>query len=340
MTLEQLMAFTITDDHARQEQVWETVAQGYSKHPVTIRRLLTENSIAADDGRVLFVGLDAYEAAGGTILRDLFSEENEGWIEDPALLERLFTEKLAREAEAISAEGWKWIEVSTSFPYGNTRGLGHIKGEDVPMNADEAAEYEALLSEREEIEQRYFQEDSEDMPDEIRQHFVRINERIDELEEHPVTYDPSDIARAGAFVSIDDDGALIVQRGYVRRNDEEQAGGDAFEGSSHSGSESQVQDSGNESPPSEPEDEGLKPLSERLVMELTAHRTLAMRDALGADPDTAFLAALHAIALQSFYHFSFESCLEITATSSGFSVQGPDLKTCPSALSIEERHEA
>ncbi len=198
----------------------------------------------------------------------------------------------------------------------------------------------ALCSEREEIERRYFQEDSEDMPDEARRRFVQINDRIDELEDRPLTYDPADIARAGAFVSIDDDGILVVQRGYVRQDDKEQAVDDASEGASHTGSEAQAQDSGNVSPPAEPEDEGLKPLSERLVMELTAHRTLALRDALGADPDTAFLAALHSIALQSFYHFSFESCLEITATSSGFSVQGPDLKTCPSALSIEERHEA
>jgi len=88
----------------------------------------------------------------------------------------------------------------------------------------------------------------------------------------------------------------------------------------------------------EAEDEGLKPLSDRLVMELTAHRTLALRDAVANDPDTAFLAVLHTLALQSFYRFETDTCLEITAKNSGFSVQGPDLKTCASAKAIEERH--
>ena len=88
----------------------------------------------------------------------------------------------------------------------------------------------------------------------------------------------------------------------------------------------------------ETEDDGLKPLSDRLVMELTAHRTLALRDALANDPDTAFLTVLHTLALQTFYQYATHDCLEITAKSSGFPVQGQDLKTCLSALAIEERH--
>ena len=42
MTLEQLMAFTVTDDHARQEQVWEALArslqQGAVPHPPPAHR--------------------------------------------------------------------------------------------------------------------------------------------------------------------------------------------------------------------------------------------------------------------------------------------------------------
>src|SRR6202163_1552960 len=33
MTLEQLMAFTVTNDHARQEQVWEAIAHSHNKAP-------------------------------------------------------------------------------------------------------------------------------------------------------------------------------------------------------------------------------------------------------------------------------------------------------------------
>ena len=82
MTLEQLMAFTVTDDHARQEQVWEALQQSYNKEPYLIRRMLTEGAVRASDRRARFVGVDAYEAAGGMVLRDLFEDDDGGWLQD------------------------------------------------------------------------------------------------------------------------------------------------------------------------------------------------------------------------------------------------------------------
>jgi len=112
MTLEQLMAFTVTSDHARQEQIWEQLQQSYNKEPYLIRRQLTESAVRASDRRARFVGLENYEAAGGVVQRDLFEEDNGGWLEDVALLDRLVTEKLASDAQRIAEEGWKWIEVA------------------------------------------------------------------------------------------------------------------------------------------------------------------------------------------------------------------------------------
>jgi ParB family chromosome partitioning protein len=84
MTLEQLMAFTVTNDHARQEQVWESLARAYNKEPYYIRRQLTEGAVRAADKRARFVGVDIYEAAGGIVLRDLFQYDDGGWLQDPA----------------------------------------------------------------------------------------------------------------------------------------------------------------------------------------------------------------------------------------------------------------
>ena len=112
MSLDQLMAFTVTTDHARQEQVWETLQRSYSQEPYQIRRMLTERTVRASDKRVLFVGLDAYEQAGGIVMRDLFQQDDGGWLENVGLLDGLVAEKLKAEAEQIAGEGWKWIEVS------------------------------------------------------------------------------------------------------------------------------------------------------------------------------------------------------------------------------------
>jgi ParB family chromosome partitioning protein len=112
MTLEQLMAFSVTGDHARQEQVWDNVSRSGYNEPYQIRRMLTDDTVRASDKRAQFVGIAIYEAAGGGILRDLFEPDDGGWLQDVPLLDRLVTEKLKVEAEIIATEGWKWIEVA------------------------------------------------------------------------------------------------------------------------------------------------------------------------------------------------------------------------------------
>lgn len=354
MSLEQLMSFTISDDPARQERVWETVRRGYNKEPYYIRKLLTENTMRATDKRARFVGLAAYEDAGGIVLRDLFSGNDEGWLQDVALLEELVTEKLAAEAETIEAEGWKWIEVAPDFPHGHAAGLRRVMGETEPLSDEEHARREALRSEFEEIEQRYFQENDEDLPEEVERRLAEIEAELDAFEERPVRYDPGEVTRAGAFVSIDGGGRLKIERGYVRREDEAPGaddGGDAGEArgdvdaaspdsaeGAHFASGQDPTETSSADADADGEEDGPRPLSERLVMELTAHRTLALRDALAGDPDIAFLAALHALVLQTFWRYPSESCLEIRAESRAPAVQGPGLKESASATSIKERH--
>src|SRR3984893_15517604 len=101
MTLEQLMAFTVTNDQARQEQVWEALARGSNQEPFYIRRQLTEGAVRSADKRAQFVGVDTYEAAGGVIMRDLFERDDGGWLHDPALLDRLVIERLRAQAETL-----------------------------------------------------------------------------------------------------------------------------------------------------------------------------------------------------------------------------------------------
>src|ERR1700728_3357941 len=69
MTLEQLMAFTVASDHARQEQVWEGLSRSHNREAYFIRRQLTESAVQAADRRAQFVGTDTYEAAGGVVNR-------------------------------------------------------------------------------------------------------------------------------------------------------------------------------------------------------------------------------------------------------------------------------
>ncbi len=74
------------------------------------------------------------------------------------------------------------------------------------------------------------------------------------------------------------------------------------------------------------------------MTELTAHRTLALRDAVANDPHVAFQAVLHALCLGAFYSYAADTCLEITAKQSGFSAQAPGLAETASAKVIDARH--
>ena len=219
MTLEQLMAFTVTSTMPA-EQVWDAIKDGWQKEPYTIRRLLTETTAQGFDKRAVFVGIDAYEEAGGCILRDLFQQDEfGGWLQDPVLLDRLANEKLKSEAEAIAAEGWKWVEVAMTFPYGHDHGLRQLVGTTVDLAEEERTTREALRDEyRDRLEAEYAEAD--ELPDEVDTRLGEIEKALEAFERRPMTFDPDQTAKAGVFVSIDADGTVLVERGYVRPEDE------------------------------------------------------------------------------------------------------------------------
>ncbi len=133
LTLEQLMAFAGTADHARQEQVWDALCRSHTREPWAIRRLLAEGAVKASDKRAAFVGLAAYEAAGGVVERDLFDEDGGGYLRDAALLARLAEEKLGARPSGSAAEGWLWVEAAADLPYGHLFGLRRLASEAVPL---------------------------------------------------------------------------------------------------------------------------------------------------------------------------------------------------------------
>jgi ParB family transcriptional regulator, chromosome partitioning protein len=351
MTLEQLMAFSVTADPARQEQIWDNVSRSQLDEPYQIRRMLTENTVRASDRRAQFVGLDVYEQAGGAVMRDLFEHDDGGWLQDVPLLDRFVTEKLKVEAEAIAAEGWKWIAVAVNFPYGHTDDLRELGGVAVDLTDDERASIDTLKGEYDKLEADYAEAD--ELPDEIDQRLGEIEAALSAFDARPVTYDPAEVARAGVFISIDDEGTLSVDRGYVRPEDEAPVGIDV-EAESDVGCEESDGDAAEVTvqraiitvggAPAEPEDDkddAIKPLPDRLITELTAHRTLALRDALATHPSVAFVAVLHNFVLTTFYRFATSSgCLEIAVRSPTLPAQTPGLNDSVVAKDIDARHDA
>lgn len=351
MSLEQLMAFTVMADHARQDQVWQAISGSWQKEPYQIRRMLTEKTVRASDRRAVFVGLDAYEAAGGVVLRDLFQSDDGGWLEDVVLLDRLVTEKLKAEADTISAEGWKWIEVAIEFPYGHTRGLRELDVVSADLSAEEQGTIDALKAEYAKLEAE--NDGVDELPDEVDQRLGEIETALAAFDDRPVIYQPADITRAGVFVSIDAEGVLSVDRGYVRPEDEVPTA-EPEPNSDGESTVSAVDGAGPSAPiiqravitmggqvaePEDEDDDAVKPLPDRLLTELTAERTLALRDKLATMPSVAFQAVLHKFCLDVFSRYSsYGTAMEISLRSASFPAQAQGLRDTPAAKAIDARH--
>lgn len=193
------------------------------------------------------------------------------------------------------------------------------------------------------------------MPDEIDQRLGEIETALASFDERPVHYEPADIAIAGVFVSLDADGTLSIDRGYVRPEDEianqagdgegeEQDGGDddADYPASPSVQRAVITICGKPAEPEEEdEDDTIKPLPDRLITELTADRTLALRDKLATDPSVAFVAVLHKFCQDVFYGGSqYGFAMEVSVRGTTFHSQPEGLRDSVYAKAIEARHDS
>ncbi|SER00562.1 ParB/RepB/Spo0J family partition protein [Sphingobium sp. YR768] len=357
MTLDQLMAFTVSDDHGRQEQLWKQLDHSSNRSPTFIRDKLTEDMVPVSDRRVLFIGLPAYLTAGGTVpTRDLFEPDDGGWLSDPALLDRLVADKLDAEAETIRAEGWKWVEALIDLPYGYDEDCREIDAtREPPTEADEARIAE-LRTEADALEDEWAGKGV--VPPEVEARVTAIDVELATLSQGRFTYDAGEQARAGVFVGLEEDGTLYIDRGYVRPEDEPEDEiaeasddeADALsEGSNDESAGIAVQtdlrnpDGAAVSAPvaadsDDDDDEVIKPLPDRLVAELTASRTAALQDAFAQNPSVAFAAVLHAMVLTTFYQVRTETCLELSVARVYFPFQAPGLRESAAAKAMEERH--
>ncbi len=332
LTLDQMMAFAVSEDHARQEQVLEQY--GTDRPPYVIRRAMTEAKVSAQDRRAVFVGAETYGEAGGIILRDLFSEDGGGWFEDAALLDRLATEKLAAMAvEVREREGWKWAEAHIDYP--RAQGLARVYPHRIERSEEETAKITALSEEYDVLVSEWDAVD--DLPPEVAVRFAEIDAALDAFGDG-TAYDPEEIARGGVFVILGQDGLARVERGLIRPEDvpapepEPEAGPDSGESPPDGETEAEA---------GEPEEDAGAPLSERLVMDLTAHRTLALQDRLGADSTAALSAVVHALALSAFYPaYDRPTCLGVKAVAADLGGHTPGIEDSPAGRRIAERHEA
>ncbi len=319
MNLDQLSAFAITEDHERQERVWSELPR-FNRSRETILRALSEGQVRSDDRRALFVGATAYEQAGGTIIRDLFDARGGGFFADAELLNRLAREKLQREAEKVAKEGWRWVVAEPELDREAWADMRRVFPKQVPLSKAERKRLRKLEARYKAVFDKY---PDGDVPEGDAAKLQRIEAAVEGLNKH--AYAERDIALAGAFVTLGHDGAVRIERGFVRAEDEPKSKGKAKDETA----KAKAKDA-----------DGLAPLSEKLVAELTAYRTSALRNELAKRPETAFLALVHALALDTFFKGGACTCLEIAPKMAWLSGHAPGIDESEAERQTAERHAA
>ncbi|RZF23715.1 ParB/RepB/Spo0J family partition protein [Paraburkholderia sp. UYCP14C] len=287
ITLDQLAALALADDHETQERVWFDAPNEWQRQPNYLRQAITRAEIDASRSRLVrFVGLNAYEAAGGYVRRDLFSDaENAGFIADAELLQRLAGEKLEAVAGEIRAEGWNWTETRIERDVLELNRYDRLDPLNRPYTEDEQREMDALTARQDELAELYdaLSEDDENAYEEgerIESELNLVTAAIQALETRALTWDAQQMAAAGAFVILDPQGSLIIERGLIRPDSDAARDPDA---TTVGQTVAALMEANRKPTPVH---------SAKLCQRLSAHRTAAIHAELIAQPSVALAALL------------------------------------------------
>lgn len=285
LDLEDAQAFALSDNHAEQERVFSELTEANQLYPRRIRAALTHGEVPSSDRRVRFVGRETYLAAGGMIRRDLFDDEDDFYINDEALLEKLVAVRLSEMADAVKAEGWQWVKVDLQADYATYAAFERHEPEVAPLSKKASRKIDALSTEYDALVESMADEPSEaDLAK-----LDDLQSQIDAMQPAE-TWPAETMAMSGAIVSLDASGQPTAERGLMSRTEARKQ---------------HAESNDNQPAPS--------PYSAALVQSLTAHKTAAIRIELARSPNVALAALVHALALDVWYgrgHCS-SSCLDL-----------------------------
>lgn len=336
MSFQQLTAFTVSDDHKRQVEVWEDLP-AHGRDSETIRDVLKGDAVKFTDKRIKFIGgIEAYEAAGGAAKRDLFDPKNGGFALDALLVEKLVAQKLEAEAEKLRTEGWKWVEVVKAVPPEAFR-MRRVYPNPVPLTEEEQAEVERLQAEHDGLAAQI---EAGEADDEAEPRVEAIQARLAVLLAAREAYSADDIAKAGCYVAMNYYGNVEIERALVRPEDEIEEEEESDE--SDEGDTEETDEGGpTASPQPEERPEPVFKMPAPLVKELTAQKTAAIRAELAHNPDVALAAVVHAMLVNLFgnYGGTEYTSLEVTAKSEPLETIIADPAACSGIVAMDELKE-
>jgi len=217
ISLDVAKAYAATPDAERQAYVFDQASHScIANHPDSIRRMMTQATIAAGDRRARFVGEEAYVAAGGRIERDLFADAEEARWLDVALLERLAVEKMEALAQGIAAEqGLAFVRptLDSWIGYPATEGLRRVPVETPPLTDEESQRVDAIEEQIGGLVPILEDEEADDAERAEAEARIRaLDCEIDAITNKPPVLDEELKGKVGAFLLLDSDGRPKLDR--------------------------------------------------------------------------------------------------------------------------------
>lgn len=343
VTLDQLMALAITDDHAAQESAFYD-APTWQRQPSALRERLTEREIDAyRHPLVRFVGLDTYEQAGGGVRRDLFAEGDAGvYLTDAALLERLAQDKLAGIAAEVKAEGWAWVDARPGVTHADLHAFQRAPRERREPTKREAQRIKKLQTKMQEVGEvldAALDAEDEEQADALQEEGEALGEQLQALEDGLQGYGPNVKAAAGTIVTIDRNGEAVIHRGLLR-----EAEAKALRTLDRLRQGFGIEEAENDY---EGEDTDDAPkaaaISDRLAQRLSAHRTAALQVEVARHPQAALAALVYGMvqAVLQASHYGHDLPLGVRLTQQDrLEGMAPDWPESSAAIALRELQQA
>ena len=332
ITLDMAKAYATTGDQAKQTRVFEQYCNYSYTTPDQVRRAIAGDALKATDPIAQLVGEDAYVAAGGTIERELFSENGDRWS-DPEIAQGLAAAIMEAEAKRLGEEqGLAWVRpVASAHIYNATDGLYRVNLPKQPMSEAEEARADAIQTRMEEIGDEL---DSGELDDEagsaLEAEYDKLEDEWNELQRRP-TILPDDLkGQIGTFLTLASDGKMVLETTYFSETPMRDPGDDR----GTSGSTGAT----GKAPPPEKIAPGGKPLSARLSDELAMQRRDILAAALLADPALALDYALFAMIDGNRGYERYGTTMK--AARPNDPVIGKDCEPTPARIAIEQARDA
>lgn len=291
LTLDAARAFCLVDDHARQEAVFKSLGKPVT-HAASVRARLMEGRIRSSDRLVKFVGLEAYELAGGAVTRDLF-EVDATYICDPALVARMAEEKLESERQTWLDLGWGWVDIHLAQGRAESYASSRVQPAWREATPEEEAEIQRLQSEIDMLDEAL---DMDSVEDDARwETRDTLAGQLEMVRQAARIWPAELIGHAGVALSVDHDGRASATCGLVRREDEKTVRALLVKNLRDKTESVDAPDSSLRQAAGASEID----LPKTVIRDLSQARTRAIRSSLAQRPDTALAVAVAAIALRS-----------------------------------------